>query len=150
MEYSYCSKIDGERWMEKVLFTYLLLSNICALIWAYTNQSILGAKNLHVVRRYLISITVGPFVVIPFWISFARSSMIEARGRRLANTGRKLSKWIEKDQKLYGDDHIEIYNDLARKFDLKYQTFNRLSKRHIAFQNKYVKKMGVWLGKNYI
>lgn len=136
--------------MEKVLFSYLVLSNICVIVWVYKNQDILNTKNLHVLRRYLVSITIGPFIVIPFWLSLLTSSIIRRRGEKLADIGGHLTAWMINDQKIYGDKHTEMYEDLIKKFYIKFKTFKTISSKYIAFQEKYVMRMSKWLGRNYI
>jgi predicted PurR-regulated permease PerM len=130
---------------------YILIAHICMVVWISQHKELLDNSGPDVVRRYIISITIGPLVVIPFWIILYIDSIIIKRGQRLIEESNKYKEDMLNEYKILGDKidvmkHYNIINDTIKKQN----KFTDKTNRYMAVVNKYAFSLAKWLGIYYI
>lgn len=132
------------------LSIYFIISQIFIIHWLCTHMKILDNNNLHILRRYFISTTVGLFVVIPFHISMIISKLLTIYSRKISRYGKKLSDEIRSKSRTASLDEVMIYYDRVKKYNEKCDKFRKLSYKYTEILNTSIKNKAKWLAQNYI
>lgn len=130
---------------------YILIAHICMVVWISQHKELLDNSGPDVVRRYIISITIGPLVVIPFWIILYIDGIIIKRGHRLIEESNRYKEDMLNEYKILGDkiDVMKHYNIISDAIK-KQHKFTDKTNRYMAVVNKYSFSLAKWLGLYYI
>ena len=130
---------------------YLIIGHICAIIWLTQHKEILDNSGPTIIRKYVISITVGTIVVILFWGILALDKLIIYRGKRLMRSANKAKDNMLKEYKILGDKiDINKHYNIIEEFVTKQQKYSEKTDKYMNVVNDIALGIGRWLGRNYL
>lgn len=127
----------------------MIISNTFAIYWAIARQK-LRFDQVELFRRYVISITIGLFIVVPYLVGMSYSKIIVMQGDRIALRGKHTAERIALDIKINGTKNIKKHDKWTKQYLKAGNKYTAKALRYKQFTESTLSILAMWLGANYV
>ena len=135
--------------MIRALFIYFVISSTFVIYWAIAKQE-LKFDQVELFRRFVISITIGLFVVVPYLVGMTYSNIIVMQGDRIALKGKHTAERIALDIKINGVKNIKKHDKWTKRYIKAGNRYIAKAFRYKQFTESTLSYLARWLGANYV